>query len=196
MTRDQTLTAKMSASFYVPGPYASDEPVEILRKYPFAQLVSGEIHATATPLLFEDSHGCMIGHIAFANPHAAKMRVEHEALAIYTGPRACITPRHYPERPSVLTWNYLIAHVRGQLIPVTRCEDTLSILQQTVDHFETAYAPPWRIEATQPGKVDELLQRIIAFRIRVEYITGATKLSQLQPAEDRKRIIEDLASQR
>jgi len=182
------------SALYVPAAYRAEDPVQIVRSYPFAQLISEGLHATATPLLLDEQDGemNMVGHISRANPHAAELQKSQGVLAIFTGPHSYISPRSYLERPSVPTWNYVLAHVRGHLVPVTNPDEVLAILHKSVEHFEAGDPSRWQMEDAPPGKIDSLLGGIVTFRIKVTSIAGATKLSQIQPAGDRGRIVDEL----
>lgn len=196
MPLSNELNAAASRTLYVPSAYRAEKPEQIVRAYPFAQLISGDLVATAVPLLFEQDSGdaLLVGHMSRANPHAARLQTAQDVLAIFSGPHAYISPRSYLERPSVPTWNYLLAQVRGRLEPVTEPDEVLSILQQSVEHFEAGDARAWRMADAPPGKVESLLNGIFTFRISVTSIEGATKLSQIQPEGDRIRIIDELLS--
>src|SRR5690606_11865921 len=96
-------------SLYTQVVYAAEKPADIVRQWPFANLVSPDLHVTATPILFETegSEATMIGHLARRNPHAADMRAGQAVVAIFMGPHDYISPRWYHEKPTVPTWNYV-----------------------------------------------------------------------------------------
>lgn len=113
---------------------------------------------------------------------------------MFTGPHAYISAKWYQERPTVPTWNYLAAQLRGVIEPLDAPDEQLAILMLTASRLERESAAPWTIEQAPPGRVDELLPRIRSFRINVESFEGAAKLNQAQPPSDRERVVAALES--
>jgi len=179
---------------YRPAAYDAADPSGIVRAHPFALLLSPQMHATFTPIIFEfdNRNDVMVGHMAGRNDHALSLRTGDRALAVFSGPHAYISPRWYIEKPSVPTWNYVSANVRGTLEVVTDEAAQLAILRRSIDLMEAGFEAPWSIDDAPEGKVDQLLPLIRSFRIHVDSIEGVTKLSQTHPAGDRARIISGL----
>ncbi len=179
---------------YRPAAYDAADPAKIVRDHPFALLMSPQMHATFTPIIFEfdDRSDVMVGHMAGRNAHALSLQTGDKALAVFSGPHAYISPRWYVEKPSVPTWNYVAAHVRGTLEVITDDPGQLAILRRSIDLMEAGFDAPWSIDDASEGKVDQLLPLIRSFRIHVDSIEGVTKLSQTHPAGDRARIIAGL----
>lgn len=169
----------------------------IVRQYPFASLISPDLHVTLTPIIFEvdGSTDTMVGHMARRNPHAQSLAIGQTALAIFNGPHAYISPRWYKERQTVPTWNYVSARVRGSLEPIDDDETQLAILRRTIGLMESHWEMPWTLEDAPEGKVAELLPMIRSFRIRVTRIDGTTKLNQTHPLGDRLRVIDGLGQE-
>lgn len=181
---------------YRPPAYDAADPERIVRDYPFALLVSPDTHATPTPLIFEfdDDNRSLIGHLAGRNLHALAMRTGDRVLAVFSGPHAYVSPRWYVEKPSVPTWNYVSAHVRGRLEIIDDHDEQLFVLRRSIDLMEAGFPDPWRMEDAPEGYVEALLPLIRAFRIHIESLTGVTKLNQTHPPGDRARIIEGLSN--
>jgi transcriptional regulator len=182
---------------YAPDAFVAPDPVSIVRTYPFAVLTTyaaGQIFATSTPLFFESEGNLetMVGHLARVNPHALALQALQPALAIFSGPSAYISASWYRARPSVPTWNYVAAQVRGVIEPVDDEEQQLTILRHSAAIAEADAQVPWTLEQAPEGRVAALLPRIRAFRIRIEHIAGVTKLSQIQPPADFPLIIRQL----
>lgn len=184
-------------SLFVPSYYRADDPAAIVRAHPFALLVTteGGIWATSIPIFFESEHttATMIGHMARRNPHAGSLCDGESALAVFSGPHAYVSPRWYSEMPEVPTWNYIVAHVRGSIHPVDDEAGQIAILRRSAAILEASAESPWTLDQAS-ARVAELLPRIRSFRIRVEQIEGATKLSQRHPPSDRARVAEQLAA--
>ncbi|RXZ66386.1 FMN-binding negative transcriptional regulator [Pelagerythrobacter rhizovicinus] len=183
---------------YAPRAYAADDPRRIVREHPFALLITtGEKGpwATSVPIYFEtDDPGEMrlIGHMARNNPHARALQAGDTALAVFAGPHAYISASWYRERPTVPTWNYVTAHVRGALDPIDDDDTQLRLLDRVTEMAEQGHSSPWTMAQAPEGRVDALLPHIRSFRIAIDRIEGVTKLSQTHPAGDRMRVIDAL----
>lgn len=182
---------------FAPDAYVAKDPAAIVRLYPFAQLVTmgpTDLLATSIPLFFENEGDTrtMVGHMARRNPHASALQAGQRALAIFAGPHAYISSRWYKDRPTVPTWNYVTAHVRGTIEPIDDDAAQLEILRLTARLLEQDARTPWTLEQAPPGRVDALLPGIRSLRLHVERIEGVTKLSQTHPPGDRVRVIEGL----
>ena len=84
------------------------------------------------PLLLDagkGEHGTLLGHMARANPQWQESDFSVEALAVFQGPDAYITPSWYASKREhgrvVPTWNYAVVHARGRL---TFFEDAATLL--------------------------------------------------------------------
>ena len=130
--------------------------------------------------------------MARINPQAASFEAGQSVLAIFAGPHAYVSASWYVARPAVPTWNYVAAHVRGTLEPIDEDARQLEVLKLTARHLEADNAEPWTLEHALPGQVARFLPRIRSFRIQVQSIQGVTKLSQMQPASDRLRVMRHL----
>ena len=190
-------------SVYLPKSFvAQDEAAvaRLMREHPFATLITttrDEPRVTHLPLLHRDDpspHGSLIGHVARANPHW-QLFGEGTSLAIFHGPHAYVSPSWYVE-PAVMvpTWNYAVVHVRGRVELVTARDQTLAILRQLTERFESSRPAPWRLQLTG-AKLDAMVGAIVAFRMTVERVDAKFKLSQNRSAEDQERVIEALRAE-
>ncbi len=113
---------------YIP-PHFSEQRTEVLHdaiaRMGLATLVtlgSAGLQATHLPLLLDPSAGplgTLYGHVARANPQWRDHTTDVEALAIFLGPDAYVSPSWYATKRQtgrvVPTWNYLTVHVYGSL---------------------------------------------------------------------------------
>src|SRR5206468_10042957 len=78
--------------------------------------------ASQIPFLVEERDGRLVlqCHLARANPQLQDLDGAAEALAVFAGPHAYISPSWYEAGPSVPTWNYASVHAYG---PSRRIED-------------------------------------------------------------------------
>jgi transcriptional regulator len=179
---------------FAPAAYVAADPAAIVRRYPFAQFITPgppDVLVTAIPLFFENDGDSttMVGHMARRNPHANALQTGQRALAIFAGPHAYISSRWYEDRPTVPTWDYVVAHVRGTIEPIDDEAAQRAILQLTARVMESDSPAPWTLEQAPPGRVTELMPKIRSLRLRVERIEGVTKLSQTHPPADRVRVM-------
>src|SRR5258708_10471979 len=100
---------------YIPKSFAETDAVtlyQFMRDNNFATLITGNLVATHLPFLVDTERGVLRAHLARANDQW-KSFYGREALVIFTGPHAYVTPTWYDAHPSVPTWNYTAVHVYG-----------------------------------------------------------------------------------
>jgi len=129
------------------------------------------------------------GHLARPNPQAADLADKGEALAIFTGPHAYVSPGWYAAGPAVPTWNYVDVHAYG---PLTLIDDRgwlIDLLRRMVERHEAREPAPWRLDDLPRPYLDGMLNGIVGVELAVTRLEGKFKLSQNRPAEDRPRVI-------
>lgn len=182
---------------YTPAAYAEKDAQALhafMREYSFATLVTaGGEGALATHLPFllrvDGDRTTLVTHLARNNPQSAVLLQGGEALVIFQGPHAFISPSWYENRQTFPTWNYTAVHARGRVQPI---EDPLAIrdvLRQTVAHYDTPLGGPWDFEAMPDTLTLPRLKAIIALEIPVESLTGKMKLNQDKSVADRQGVI-------
>ena len=182
---------------YAPSAFVAADPVSIVRKYPFAHLITAtadETYATPTPIFFEtdDTVATLVGHMTRINPQAQSLYTGQRVLAVFPGPHTYISASWYKTLLTVPTWDYVSAQIRGRLEIIDDDEGQIEVLRRVAEVLERGNEHPWTLEQAPPGKVQQLLPRIRSFRITVERIEGVTKLNQPHPASDRMLIIQQL----
>ena len=186
---------------YIPASFRWADATQIhafLRDYGFATLVTkGEagLIASHLPLIFEDDagpHGTLFGHMARANPQWSE--IEGEALAIFNGPHAYVSPTWYETAGTVPTWNYIAVHAYGMLQVVEDRDALHDILTRTVAVYERGMPRPWAYDVDNPD-IDRMLGGIVGFRIEVTRLEGKAKLNQNHPEERRRKVIRALEVQ-
>jgi len=164
----------------------------LIRARGFATLITvldNAPFATHCPLLYDAAagpHGTLYGHIARANPQWQHFS-GGEALAIFHGPHAYVSPSWYGQHPSVPTWNYVAVHAYGtpRLLEDGKARE---LLQRLVSVYEAADSD-WSIAALPEGYMSGMLRGIVAFEIPLSRLEAKSKLSQNRGTEDRKRVI-------
>jgi transcriptional regulator len=177
---------------YLPAHFIETDEAKVaavIRANSFATLVTFDgaaPFASHVPLVLQQTRGprgALIGHVARANPQWQHFASGAEALAIFQGPHAYISPSWYPTPNMVPTWNYVAVHVYG--IPRI-VEDTAAfaeILRLTIDEYESARPTPWREELPAEHKA-AMMKAIVGFEIEITRVEAKFKLSQNRRPED------------
>jgi transcriptional regulator len=154
--------------------------------HPFATVITerdGALTASHLPLLVDPERGVLRGHLARANPQYQDLAARTQALAIFHGPHAYVSPSVYEEQPSVPTWNYVVVHARGRGRLVEE-----SVLRTILDDLVGRFDPTgWRLEASEEY-VRSALDAIAGFEISIEQLEGKWKLSQNRSLGDQMRV--------
>jgi transcriptional regulator len=147
--------------------------------------------ASQIPFLIERRDGKLYleGHIARANPQRADLDGAAEALAIFAGPHAYISPSWYQAGPAVPTWNYATVHAYGAARRIADPDWLRDLVDRLTRRHEAREATPWRMAALPEPYVASMLTGIVGIEIAVNRLEGKFKLSQNRPAADRPRII-------
>jgi transcriptional regulator len=178
---------------YVPNHFREDRPdvlLDAMRRIGFATLVTageGGIEANHLPLLLDAQARVLRGHFARANPVWRNLGAE--ALAIFLGPHAYVSPGWYPSKAetgkAVPTWNYITVHARG---PITLFQDADWLRAHVAalsDMHEAGRAQPWALTDAPASYIDGLLRAIVGFEIAITQLEGKWKLSQNRSQADR-----------
>ncbi len=163
----------------------------------FATLVTTDSEGLAVshlPLLLDPEagpNGTLIGHMAKANPQWREI-ANGDALAIFHGPHAYISPGWLNEQNVVPTWNYVAVHVTGKVQLVEGQTELLEIVRQYVNFYEASMSAPWQLESADPEFIGKLLDAIVGFTIEITSIEGKWKLNQNHSNERRQKIVNGL----
>ncbi len=192
---------------YCPPSFRQHDTAELhrqIRASGLASLVShgaDGLQASHLPLLLaaeEGEFGTLYGHFARANPHWRALENGGEALAIFAGPHAYVSPSWYPGKAehgrAVPTWNYIAVHASG---PVEAFDDTprlRRLLGRLSDQHEAGRARPWSLDETPPDYLAAQLRAIVGFALPIRTLQGQWKLSQNRTAADRAGVHNALAT--
>jgi transcriptional regulator len=155
--------------------------------------VEGRPFATHLPLLLDRNagpNGCLIGHMARANPHWREAAGK-DVLTVFAGPHAYISPTWYEAEHVVPTWNYVAVHAHGTFAPIEDQNALAEIVQEYVRVYERGFPRPWVLDGSSDF-IQRLLAQIVGFRIPIEGLEGKWKLGQNQPADRRQRVVRAL----
>jgi transcriptional regulator len=188
----------VTSGVYIPSAFRESDTERLLAfldQYPFATLITrgdSGLSVSHVPLLVHSANPLRLrGHVAAANGQGRHFD-GHDALAIFQGPHAYISPTWYPRRDRVPTWNYTVAHASGPIRALPE-EETLAVVQASVARFEGAGG--WALAELAPGQLEPLTRAIIAFEIEVRGLEGKFKLGQNLRGADREGAIAGLDRQ-
>jgi len=192
---------------YLPEHYEEtreDELHRIIAEYPFGALVvHGPNGLDANHIPFElhadkGERGHLLAHVARANPVWREMADGSEALVIFRGADAYISPNWYPSKheqhKQVPTWNYRVVHVHGRL----RIRDDERFVRGVVARLTrvheagTGDARPWKMADSSPEYIDHMLTLIVGLEVEITKMVGKWKLSQNKDARDRRNAADEL----
>jgi transcriptional regulator len=128
------------------------------------------------------------GHFAKANPQWRTLE-KQEVLVMIQGPHAYVSSSWYAHE-NVSTWNYQAVHLYGeaQLMDGNELEEELSLLMKKYEqHREDPVL--WENLSEDTKKQ---INGVVGFKIRVDEIQAAYKLSQNRNSTDYKNIIDGL----
>jgi len=185
---------------YTPPAFREDDPAAlraIMREARLATLVTATadgLVATPLPLFLDETEGALgtlYGHLARANPQWT-LEPACEALAVFAGPDAYVTPSWYPSKREhgkvVPTWNYVAVHACG---PVEFFEDRERLrdaVTRLTELYERPRADPWAVTDAPKDFIDAQLRGIVGVRMPIARIEGKRKMSQNRPQADREGV--------
>ncbi len=158
--------------------------------------------ASHVPLMLDADpapYGTLIGHLARPNPQATRSQAEPEALAIFHGPDAYITPNWYATKREtgkvVPTWNYVAVHAYGPLRFFDDPARLLEIVTRLTERHKSPRAKPWAVVDAPADFIAGMLRGIVGFEIPITRLEGKRKMSQNRPPADRAGVIAGLSAE-
>jgi transcriptional regulator len=188
---------------YVPAHFAMDDAAvqELLVQHGAGDLVTATpdgLVATMLPFVYEPDagpHGALLGHVARNNEHW-RLPVIGEALVILRGPDAYVTPSWYASKVEhgrvVPTWNYVTAHVHGELVVHDDVEWLDALVRRLTEKHEAGRATSWSVDDAPPAFTAGQLRAIVGVEVRISRIEAKAKLSQNRPAADIDGVVRGL----
>jgi transcriptional regulator len=155
-------------------------------------LGSEGLSANHIPFLLDDrtgEHGTLIGHVARSNPVWHDRDDNVEALVIFQGPTAYISPNWYETKREthevVPTYNYAVVHVYGNVIVHHDAKWLRGVVGRLTKRFESEQPKPWKMADAPAPYLDRQLSNIVGVEIPISRIVGKWKVSQNRPVADR-----------
>jgi len=175
---------------------------DAMRAIAFGTLVSSGpdgLIASHIPLLLDEApapFGTITGHLARGNPQGRGPAPEAEALAIFLGPEAYVTPSWYKSKAEtgrvVPTWNYVAIHAYGRLRFIDDPDWKRAHVTRLTLSQEGKHLAPWAVSDAPEDYLQGMLKGIIGFELPIARLQGKWKMSQNRSAADRQGVIAGL----
>lgn len=192
---------------YTPSNFAIDDLNELHQQIlgtRLAVLVThGEqgLQASHLPLLLnvdQGPNGTLYGHFARTNPQWRELQNGAEALVIFAGADAYVSPGFYPSKAEhgkvVPTWNYVAVHAYGMAEVFTDVDRLRTLVSALTDRHESGRSNPWKVDDAPTDYIDGMLKAIVGFALPIQRLEGKRKLSQNRNAADIAGVREGLAA--
>lgn len=189
----------------IPASFAEsriDEMHRLMRASPLATMViagSGGLEAHHLPTHLDTTrgpYGVLQCHVARANSLWRESGEGIDALAIFHGPDAYITPSWYATKRDggkvVPTWNYVTVHAYGRLRAIDEPQWLRAHLEQLVTDNESREALPWKIADAPPEYIETMLRGIVGIEFEIVKLEGEWKVSQNHPEANRSGVVDGL----
>jgi transcriptional regulator len=191
---------------YLPSHFAESRP-EVLGKlihdHPLGLLITladAGLQANPVPFFLDadpaGGPGILRAHVARANPVWREARTDLDALVVFQGAQAYVSPNWYPAKAEhgkvVPTWNYVTVQARGRLRAVDDGEWLRAFVTRLTQRHEASQARPWAVGDAPPDYLDSMLRAIVGIEIVLSSLSGKWKVSQNRSVADRAGVARGL----
>ena len=174
----------------------------LIRAHPLASLVThgaGGLTANLVPFILVAGEGgpdILRCHLARGNGQLADLRDGAEALVIFQGPQAYISPSWYPTKREhgkvVPTWNYIVVQAWGRPRVMDDADWLTAQIGALTTLQESGRAEPWSVADAPEPFIESQLRGIVGVELPIDRIEGKWKVSQNQPEANRRGVAEGL----
>ena len=199
---------------YSPPHFVERRPEALHRlvaEHPFGLLVTQRpdgIAADGLPFILDadpaGGPGILRAHVARANPVWRETRADAEALVVFQGPQAYVSPAWYASKAEhgkvVPTWNYLMVQARGRPRFIDDAAWLHAFVSRLTDRHEAQRvrrAPEqpaaWAVTDAPEAYVDSMIGAIVGVEIALTSLVGKWKASQNRSAADRQGVAAGLS---
>ena len=189
---------------YVPSHFEetrADVMHELIRAHGLGTLVTltdDGLNANHIPFEIdaEGEHGVLRAHVARANPVWKNFSRTVDAMVVFQGAQAYITPSWYETKKTdgkvVPTYNYISVHAYGELRAIEDKAWLRQFVGRLTDRYEAPRAAPWAVSDAPDEYIDKMLGAIVGIEIPVKRLVGKWKVSQNRPVADRQGVVAGL----
>lgn len=141
-------------------------------------------------------YGTLVGHVARANTVWRSFSSSTPSVVVFQGPQAYISPPWYPTKQEdgrvVPTWNYAVVHAHGFPRVIEDRDGLLALVERLTMEHESTQLSPWKVSDAPAEYIEKRLAAIVGIEIPIASLEGKWKVSQNQPASNRRGVIAGL----
>ena len=185
---------------YIPRHFSVEDPAaqQFLENLKSGHLVTNTAQgmlSTMIPVTFDKTDRSIIGHVARGNSQWSE-KTNQEALFISAPVDSYISPSWYASKQEhgkvVPTWDYMLAHVYGELIIHDDVDWLRKAVSNLTDSFEAGRAKPWKLDDAPEDYVAGQLRAIVGVELKVTRLEVSFKMSQNKTKDDLEGVIAGL----
>jgi len=185
---------------YIPRHFSIEDPAaqQFLENLKSGHLVTNTAQgmlSTMIPVTFDKADRSIIGHVARGNSQWSE-KTNQEALFISAPVDSYISPSWYASKQEhgkvVPTWDYMLAHVYGELIIHDDVDWLRKAVSNLTDSFEAGRAKPWKLDDAPEDYVAGQLRAIVGVELKVTRLEVSFKMSQNKTKDDLEGVIAGL----
>ncbi|MEA3122134.1 MAG: transcriptional regulator [Paraburkholderia sp.] len=175
----------------------------LIADHPLGALVTVGPHgldANHLPFEFDAAAGALgtlCAHVARANPVWRDAAARPDALIIFQGPAAYVSPNWYPSKleahRQVPTYNYMVVHAHGRIVVRDDESFVRGLVARLTRRMEAGQPVPWKMSDAPSDYIAQMLANIVGIEIELTRLVGKWKLGQNKEARDRRGAGEALA---
>mgnify|MGYP006272005899 FL=1 len=187
---------------YIPRHFSVTDEIarEFLAKTTSGHLVTNTaegLRATFIPVHFRSSTDSLVGHLARGNEQWSQP-AHGETLFIATTIDSYISPTWYASKKEhgkvVPTWDYMMAHIYGELSIHDDVEWLRAAVSELTDSFEQTRSQPWQVSDAPEDYVAGQLRAIVGVELKVSRLEVSFKMSQNKTKADLDGVIAGLTT--
>mgnify|MGYP006269114657 FL=1 len=187
---------------YIPRHFSVSDEIarEFLAKTTSGHLVTNTadgLRATFIPVHFRPSTNSLVGHLARGNEQWSQP-ANGETLFIASTIDSYISPTWYASKKEhgkvVPTWDYMMAHIYGELSIHDDVEWLRAAVSELTDSFEQSRSKPWQVSDAPEDYVAGQLRAIVGVELKVSRLEVSFKMSQNKTKADLDGVIAGLGS--
>jgi transcriptional regulator len=170
----------------------------LIAAHPLGLLISSDasgLQANPLPFLLDEhagEKGRLRAHLARANPQWQHLQAGAQALVVFQGENAYVTPSWYVSKREhgrvVPTWNYVMVQVRGSVTVHESPDWLLPQITALTEAHEGGRAGPWAVSDAPEPYIAAQMRGIVGIEIAIEEIAGKWKVSQNRSAADQEGV--------
>ena len=185
---------------YIPRHFAIDDSaalhfLENLKNGHLVTSTNEGILSTLIPVRFDKTSNSLIGHLARGNSQWSTP-ANLEALFISSTVDSYISPSWYVSKTEhgkvVPTWDYMLAHVYGDLVVHDDVVWLRKAVSDLTDSFEGSRTKPWKLDDAPEDYVNGQLRAIVGVELKVKRFEVSFKMSQNKTTADLDGVIAGL----